>query len=67
MIQFILLAVYIVGFFATLVLLYLTMKKGDTVSVLDLCLSLILASLSWTGVLIVGLLCYGDKVVFIKK
>ena len=67
MITFILLSVYIVGFIATLVLLYLAMEKGDTVSVSELCQSLVLAFFSWIGVLVIVLFFYGDKVVFTKK
>ena len=67
MILLILFTIYIVGFVLTLVLLYLAMAIGETVSVSELCLSLMLASLSWIGILIVVLICYGEKVVFTKK
>ena len=67
MIGLILFTIYIVGFVLTLVVLYLSMEEGETVSVLELFLSLACASASWLGFLLVVLNCYGDKVVFTKK
>lgn len=59
--------IYLIGVFLTIIGGYSGLEKGWKITVLDIMVVIVVALTSWLGLILVILLFYGDKVVFIKK